>query len=215
MPTGFVSFSDVMEVTIIGTVSDATTPSTPIANVFHYGAAIGQPPVANSIFLAQFAAVNAVAWANVHPNTYVCTSLRARSIMFPTRPTIIIAGGAFNGTVAADTLDTLPAAYIFWKTANGQASGRGKSHIGPVPDTLQTGNALNGAGIPLFAALIAQLGAAVVAGGSQYDLIVYSRHVSSPLANPPVIYGNVVVPGISVARKSLGSMLRRKPVSTY
>jgi len=121
------------------------------------------------------------------------------------------------GAVTGDSMSSVAAVSILYRTALRGRSYKGGNHFGPLSEsnsTAGTADILNAGAITLFGAVITGLGTPLVdASGNTWLLSIVSRKLSTLHKNPTVVSANDVTN--ILLNKRIGRLIRREVRSVF
>lgn len=164
------AINDRYRLTVIGSLHGQT-----IMNVLHYNViTLGANPDAS--MAPAWLTANKAKWLACHSNEYTMESILVQKIHpAPTSLAVQTAVAAGVGTVAQNSLPTSVAAVLTKTTLFAGPRWRGRLYLSGVPETFESDSQISILGQTAYNVLGASLASVLVAGGNEWDPVLYHR----------------------------------------
>jgi hypothetical protein len=208
MPSIVPPITNVVEISVQGSVVETGGTARNIFNVFHYYQNPNQPSPPSAVVVAN--AFIAGPWAGILALLsigYVGVQTLARYLDVTTNA-FQNANAPGNGAVALPRQPAQQAVVGFFRTAVRGKSFRGSKHFGPLATAQVTGDEIAPASVAAWQAAITALVANITAGGQSYTPCVVSKTLSQLRTDPVTIIGAAKLTGLT--NKTIGTMRHRK-----
>jgi hypothetical protein len=200
--------TNVVEISMQGTVVETGGTTRNIFNIFHYYQNPNQPSppsavvVANAFIAGPWAAVLALLSIG-----YVGVQTLARYLDVSTNA-FANANAPGNGALALPRQPAQQAVVGFYRSGIRGKSFRGSKHFGPLATAAVTGDEIAAASVAAWQAANTGLVANITAGGQTFTPCVVSKTLSQLRTDPVSIIGAALLTGLT--NKTIGTMRHRK-----